>query len=113
MTQYVKPQNMTLVRQMTLRDKWHFVCRCSRCQDPTELGTHFSAVLCANRRCAGPVNTTDPFDDDADWRCADCGAVTPVETAQEAVAALDAELDEGAVREGEDVICRLVQCAFT
>jgi len=35
-----------LKRRTKLREKWFFDCSCSRCSDPTELGSHASSLLC-------------------------------------------------------------------
>ena len=55
----------------------HFICRCRRCQDPTEFGTFASAVRCFS--CAsGWILPHDEADDDADgsaalrWKCSEC-----------------------------------------
>ncbi len=36
----------TLQRQISNEDVAHFICGCTRCKDPTELGTWISAVKC-------------------------------------------------------------------
>jgi len=42
------------VRQQIFRQAKHFQCDCTRCRDPTELGTYLSAVLCP--ACHGLVS---------------------------------------------------------
>ena len=48
------------------------VCRCGRCEDPTELGTMLSAMLC--RACGGAVLPASPGLPSTTWRCGECGA---------------------------------------
>lgn len=36
----------TAVRQQHLKDTKYFTCSCARCQDPSELGTHFATLRC-------------------------------------------------------------------
>eukprot|EP00091_Calanus_sinicus_P023721 TRINITY_DN8174_c0_g1_i1.p1 TRINITY_DN8174_c0_g1~~TRINITY_DN8174_c0_g1_i1.p1 ORF type:complete len:123 (-),score=18.22 TRINITY_DN8174_c0_g1_i1:338-706(-) len=32
--------------QATLQKEWLFTCTCMRCEDPTELGSYFSSLIC-------------------------------------------------------------------
>lgn len=43
----------TRSRQELLNKGKYFGCNCERCADPTELGTHFSSILC--RKCKGGI----------------------------------------------------------
>lgn len=43
----------TRSRQQLLNKGKYFGCSCERCADPTELGTHFSSILC--RKCKGGI----------------------------------------------------------
>lgn len=36
----------TLLRREQLLESKHFICACSRCSDPTEMGTHMSSLKC-------------------------------------------------------------------
>lgn len=45
-TTYTYTLNGTAERQKHLRAGKYFICRCERCLDPTELGTHFSSLKC-------------------------------------------------------------------
>lgn len=48
----------TSARQAHLKSSKFFVCRCERCNDPTELKTHFSSLQCT--KCAtGIVYTSN------------------------------------------------------
>ena len=77
--------------QIKLRDKWFFECRCPRCSDPTEKGSHVSSLVCQAvpesqrelmatapeklRRCGGTMSLSDPFAaaEDKFWLCCKCG----------------------------------------
>ncbi|XP_063228128.1 SET domain-containing protein SmydA-8 isoform X2 [Bacillus rossius redtenbacheri] len=62
----------TLKRREHLRDSKFFECRCARCSDPTELGTHAGALLCPRCLAEGCVLSSRPLDAAAPWRCARC-----------------------------------------
>lgn len=65
----------TQMRQEHLALTKHFLCRCERCRDPTELRTYFSGL-----RCIGPESSTcsdiqlpeDPLAEKTDWVCNKC-----------------------------------------
>ncbi|PSN56126.1 hypothetical protein C0J52_10643 [Blattella germanica] len=50
-----------------LKESKFFDCKCARCSDPTELGTYAGALKCP--KCNGPVLSTQPLDNSAEWRC--------------------------------------------
>lgn len=59
-TTYTHILNGTRVRQDHLKCGKFFNCKCERCTDPTELGTHFSSLLC--KKCVGGILvSTDPL----------------------------------------------------
>lgn len=61
----------TLKRRQHLYDCKFFWCRCKRCTDPTEFGTHCSTLKCS--KCPkGLVLSSDPLDQDAEWKCTTC-----------------------------------------
>ncbi|XP_050307381.1 SET domain-containing protein SmydA-8-like [Anthonomus grandis grandis] len=51
----------------------HFVCKCSRCRDPTEFGTYMGGILC--KICRGIVVPLNPYKTHARWQCQDCKRV--------------------------------------
>lgn len=77
--QYMKPDKPSLYRRPLLREKWHFDCWCTRCLDPTELGSHLSSLRCprrgSRRQCEGTVLLTSPTSTSSDWACQYCGLV--------------------------------------
>jgi hypothetical protein len=67
----------TANRRHHLAETKFFWCRCSRCADPTEYGTYFSAVHCLNKPCEGYLLPEHPLLEEADpekttWRCSRC-----------------------------------------
>ena len=49
----------TFLRQTVFSQTKHFTCRCLRCQDPTELGSHLSAVLASSGQLLSPADCED------------------------------------------------------
>ncbi|XP_059048734.1 SET domain-containing protein SmydA-8 [Achroia grisella] len=65
----------TQARRQHLKDTKYFACRCTRCSDPTELGTYLSAMKClgdGNNECDGVHLPEDPLDDETEWACNKC-----------------------------------------
>ena len=67
---YVDTQEPYLVRQELLKMGKFFQCSCSRCTDPTELGTYSSALKCP--KCRAAVVSTNPSITTAEWGCVKC-----------------------------------------
>lgn len=58
----------TLKRQINMEGVGHFICKCRRCLDPTELGTFMSSIRCF--KCdSGFLVPVDPSDQDSKWVC--------------------------------------------
>lgn len=77
-TQYMKSMKPTFARRPVLRSNWYFDCSCERCEDPRELGSMVSALLCTRpapspgKACAGPVLSSQPTRGDSHWQCHKC-----------------------------------------
>ena len=72
-TSYIRPTQDTQARRELLAHTWHFWCTCDRCRDPTEGGSHLSAVLCP--ACAeAPMLPQFPLDTETAWACTVCQA---------------------------------------
>lgn len=57
---YTHSLSPTMLRREHLREGKYFDCECSRCADPTELGTHMSTLKCT--KCDnGVVMSTNPL----------------------------------------------------
>lgn len=68
----------TVARQAHLKESKYFVCRCCRCVDPTELGTHISTLKC--QKCStGLILPIEPVDDETLWKCSSCTFELPAE----------------------------------
>ncbi|XP_030387506.1 uncharacterized protein LOC115634090 isoform X2 [Scaptodrosophila lebanonensis] len=88
---YTNPLMGTTQRQHQLRLSRHQECSCSRCLDPTELGTHMSSMKC--RQCPGGYAICD-LSGSGDWVCEGCGAVLPAAEVHELLAEVGAALVE-------------------
>ena len=81
----------TMYRQRHLHDSKYFKCMCTRCQDPTELGSHFSTILC--QKCpSGLVTSSKSTDICADWKCDSCGQVLGSKEVEEVIDTLEKEV---------------------
>ncbi|XP_055593100.1 SET domain-containing protein SmydA-8 [Uranotaenia lowii] len=95
---YTYTLNGTTARQQMLRAGKFFTCRCARCLDPTELGTHFSSLKC--QKCDnGLIVSSNPLDDESEWKCTHCEFKTKGAAVSKAVQVMQAELDELAYME--------------
>ncbi|XP_043202475.1 SET domain-containing protein SmydA-8-like [Amphibalanus amphitrite] len=71
-TSYTHCLSGTLSRRLHLKHSKFFDCGCTRCADPTELGTNFSALRCC--RCTkGCILPRDSLDAQSEWTCVECG----------------------------------------
>ncbi|XP_059088067.1 SET domain-containing protein SmydA-8-like [Tigriopus californicus] len=71
----------TMDRRNFLLETKHFECECTRCADPSELGTHLSTLKCP--KCpVGNFMPEDPLDSTSDWSCDACLSVLPSNYAQ-------------------------------
>lgn len=74
-TCYTDPMWGTANRQLHLKTSKYFSCSCSRCLDPTELGTHLSSLRCNHcppdkgQVLPSPIPTAPEV-----WVCSSCGA---------------------------------------
>lgn len=71
---YVSTMANTLYRRRQLKALKYFDCNCKRCADPTELGSHFSTLLCRIKSCGGFLLCRDPLVSSSPWACLKCGA---------------------------------------
>ncbi|KAL7039689.1 hypothetical protein ACKWTF_000068 [Chironomus riparius] len=89
---YTYTLNGTMDRQQHLMEGKYFQCHCERCSDPTELGTHFSSMKC--RDCLyGDVDSSNPLDAEAIWKCNKCPMEIPAESIRESLKALQNEIE--------------------
>jgi len=112
--EYLKPESCTLLRRNVINTKWFFYCSCLRCRDPTELGSHFSSLLCPVRRCGGAVVSTDPLDQQSDWSCQSCLQKLPVSAVRDLLRESQecqekCEAPDGVIEHYENIIFQLSQ----
>lgn len=71
----------TRARRAHLLETKYFLCRCKRCADPTELGTHLGTMRCPHDN--GFILPKDSLDFESEWKCDSCpGILTASEVAQ-------------------------------
>ncbi|CAK1602878.1 unnamed protein product [Parnassius mnemosyne] len=68
----------TPVRRYQLHISKNFWCKCSRCNDATEMGTKLSALKCFIKECAGALLPQHPINPTTDWCCDTCHAKVPI-----------------------------------
>ncbi|XP_043213452.1 SET domain-containing protein SmydA-8-like [Amphibalanus amphitrite] len=86
---YVSAMEPTARRQNFLWHGKYFRCQCRRCVDPTELGTHYGSHRCSE--CGGMMESQQPTDADAPWRCSGCCRAEPADQVRQLNARLLAE----------------------
>lgn len=82
----------TLVRRDFLRESKYFDCKCERCSDKTELGTHMSSLKC-NKCDNGIILSTDPLDDKCEWKCTHCNFSTNAVAVKKVFSTIQAEIE--------------------
>jgi predicted RNA-binding Zn-ribbon protein involved in translation (DUF1610 family) len=82
----------TAGRQQHLKGSKFFTCKCSRCLDPTELGTHFSSFQC-NKCDPGVIVATNPLENAQEWKCSHCGFTISGAAIEKAVFVMQDEID--------------------
>ena len=71
---YTYTLSNTLYRRKHLKDSKYFDCDCKRCADPTELGSHFSTLICRVPGCGGFMLCQNPLaSSTSPWACLKCG----------------------------------------
>ena len=71
----------SIVRRPPFRQLWNFDCSCSRCSDPTELGTQASAIKCPDSRCPGHCLPVECLNYTSDWKCDKCSKLLTADQA--------------------------------
>ena len=91
-TRYVSSTLGNCRRRRDISRYWYFDCRCVRCSDSTEMGTHMSSVRCV---CGeGLCVKRDALDWDSDWVCQTCQRVVPGQEIEMEVNRIEEELAE-------------------
>ncbi|CAK1555581.1 unnamed protein product [Leptosia nina] len=105
----------TQARRQHLKDTKYFSCKCTRCSDPTELGTYLSAMKCMGdgiEPCGGIHLPEDPLEDETDWTCSKCKVRVANSQVNAIVGQMSEDVDNvlmmgGAVPMLEKILCRL------
>jgi len=91
-TRYVSSTLGNCRRRRDLSRYWYFDCRCLRCSDSTELGTHMSSVRCI---CGeGLCVKREALEWESDWVCEKCERVVPEADILKEVDRIEEELAE-------------------
>ena len=79
LTSYLRSSMCSLIRRKSIKEGWYFDCKCRRCCDNTELGTHCNTLICNN--CGeGKLLVVSPLEYDSIWKCDNCGHEETMET---------------------------------
>ena len=82
-----------LMSHIPAKDSKYFTCKCVRCIDPTELGSHFSTLYC--QKCPqGLLLSTQPINTFANWKCGHCGNTLKSKDIEELIETLEKEVSE-------------------
>ena len=68
----------THYRRKSLKQSKYFDCSCVRCADPSELGSHFSTLVCPSTDCGGYMLCQDPLQS-SHWECLKCQLQIPAQ----------------------------------
>lgn len=90
-TMYTHALWATRARRAHLLATKHFSCKCARCADPTELGTHIGTLRCPQDN--GLILPKDPLNIDTEWQCDTCAGGLSADEAADLVGQLEAEVD--------------------
>ena len=83
--------NFTKKIRSILLGEWYFDCQCIRCQDPTEMETFVSALIC--EVCEDDfLLPTEPLDYMSTWTCGSCDFFLSATDAEAKVDAIEDEL---------------------
>ena len=69
---YTATLSNTGCRRKALKETKYFDCICARCSDPTELGSHFSTLVCRAPACGGYMLCQQPLQQNSPWECLKC-----------------------------------------
>ncbi|CAB0010471.1 unnamed protein product [Nesidiocoris tenuis] len=89
----------TQARRDHLKATKYFLCKCQRCSDPTELGTHLSSLKCVGAdakdetvQCQGtilPISSAE----NADWKCDRCPATLTASHVADLMSRISSDVD--------------------
>merc|ERR1712130_296100 len=88
---YGRALDPTLTRQSMLLENKFFSCRCDRCLDPTELGSHTSSLRCAPP-CDGSVLPKNSVEESS-WGCSKCGLEREVNEVSELLTSITIDME--------------------
>ena len=81
----------TIARRAHLLETKYFSCRCERCVDPTELGTHLGTLKCPHDN--GFILPQDPLDFESEWKCDSCSGILTASEVEQFTGKLEEDVD--------------------
>lgn len=94
----------TLQRLVSTEEIAHFICRCSRCLDPTERKTFIGGVKCPRcKQCAlledseidkSYLLSKNPVNPESDWECLRCQHILPVKEIVKRLVKIEKEFEQ-------------------
>lgn len=107
-TTYTHTLDGTLDRRTHVKHSKLFECLCQRCQDPTEMGTYFSAVKC--KACTGGyLIPVDPLKFEPVWGCDNCEHSVPNKSVDMILERIKDEIEEA---EQVQSVIELLECVL-
>uniref|UniRef100_A0ABD2W0K5 SET domain-containing protein n=1 Tax=Trichogramma kaykai TaxID=54128 RepID=A0ABD2W0K5_9HYME len=83
----------TMLRRQHLAEGKYFDCACTRCSDPSELGTHMSSLKC-NKCDNGLVLPLDSLDPESQWKCTHCDFSTSSQAVRRVQTIIHADMEQ-------------------
>lgn len=105
-TMYTHALWATRARRAHLFDTKYFSCRCERCGDPTELGTHLGTLRCPQGD--GWILPENPLDPKTNWQCDACPGVLSTEEVAKLTERLEEEVDQVMKHAKKDLLIDLL-----
>jgi hypothetical protein len=78
-------------RREDVKRFWFFDCSCTRCADPTELGSNMSAVVCFTCK-KGFVLPINSLEYKSDWKCDQCKNIVPYSLVDEVISTIESQV---------------------
>ncbi|XP_034188747.2 SET and MYND domain containing, arthropod-specific, member 5 [Osmia lignaria lignaria] len=91
-TMYTHALWATRARRTHLLETKYFSCRCKRCADPTELGSHLGTLKCPHDN--GFILPKTPLDFESEWACDSCPGVLTAAEVMQFTGKLEEDVDE-------------------
>lgn len=105
-TMYTHALWATRARRTHLLETKYFSCRCERCSDPTELGTHLGTLKCPHDN--GFILPKDSLDFESEWGCNLCPGLLTASEVLQFTAKLEEDVDEVMIQASKNTLIDLL-----